>query len=111
MERGSNGVCTAWRQGKFFRRIRHTTQLSDTASATFKARLHDLWTGHVLKYLCVHLQRNAAAGAFPKNDEGWIPYEDYVLSLPPSPDPNSQQLSAVQINIGEHVNGRLCDCF
>ncbi|KAG1806580.1 uncharacterized protein HD556DRAFT_1303012 [Suillus plorans] len=94
---------------------RHTTEPSSAAtSTTFMARLHDLWTGHALPpivdVLAQGKERNVAAGAPPKNKD-WIPDEDHVPSRPASPNPNSQQPPAAQINAGEHGSDRLCGCF
>ncbi|KAG2156285.1 hypothetical protein DEU56DRAFT_906447 [Suillus clintonianus] len=97
------------------------TESSATASTTFKARLHNLlnwWpnrTGHALPPivdvpLAQGKERNASADAPPKNSGEWIADEDYVPSRPPSTNSNSQP-PAVQINTGEHGNGRLCGCF
>lgn len=95
---------------------RHTTEPSSAAtSTTFMARLRDLWTGHALSPivdvpLAQGKERNVAAGAPPKNKD-WIPDEDHVPSRPASPNPNSQQPPAAQINAGEHGSDRLCGCF
>ncbi|KAG1815641.1 quinon protein alcohol dehydrogenase-like superfamily [Suillus subaureus] len=98
--------------------LRHTAQSSATAPTTFKARLYDLWMGHALPHIvdvppAQGKERNAAADAPPKNNRDWIPYEDYVPSRPPSPNPDSQPHPPfiVQINTGEHGRSRLCGCF
>jgi WD40 repeat protein len=93
-----------------------------SATTTFKARLHHLSTwwpvraGHTSSPI-VHTplaqakERNAAADA-PKKNQDIIPYEDYVPSRPPSPNPDSQQPSATApITTGEHGSGKLCGCF
>ncbi|KAJ8596703.1 WD40 repeat-like protein [Rhizopogon salebrosus TDB-379] len=56
-------------------------------------------------------ERNATAGAPKKNSE-YRRDEDFDPLPPPSPNSNSQQLSAAtQINTGEHGSGRLCLCL
>ncbi|KAG1805532.1 uncharacterized protein BJ212DRAFT_1391321, partial [Suillus subaureus] len=57
-------------------------------------------------------ERNAAADA-PRKDDQCIPDEDRV-SLPPSPNPDSRQLTTAgqtNANTGEHGSSRLCFCF
>jgi len=61
----------------------------------------------------VNFQRNAAAGA-PKKDNNGYKRDEEFDSPPPSPNADSQQASALapaQMDTGEHGSDRLCFCL
>ncbi|KAG1802350.1 uncharacterized protein BJ212DRAFT_1439180, partial [Suillus subaureus] len=94
-------------------RLLPASQSSTATPTTFISRIRSARLPIVDAPLAQGKERNAAAGAPPKDDDDLIRDEDYV-SPPPSPTPGSQPRSAarpINVTFGEHGSGRSCFCF